>query len=117
MKIQIKNRFTMDVIFEHEADSFKLAVEFAAKSRANLSRANLYVEKINKTPIQMLGIKWCICITENHIQIGCQIHKAVEWFTYSDDEINKMHSEALEFWTVYKPIIKVLWEEHTKEKK
>ena len=139
MKIQIKNRFTMDVIFEHEADSLKIAVEFAVKSGAdlsgadlsganlygadlsganlsgaNLSGADLYGEKINKSPIQILGIKWWTCITEKHIQIGCQIHKAVEWFAYSDDEIEEMDSKALEFWTVYKPIIKALWKAHNK---
>ena len=169
----------MDVIFEHEADSLKIAVEFAVKSGAdlsgadlsganlygadlsganlsganlsgadlyganlsradlpganlsganlyganlsgadlsgaNLSGADLYGEKINKSPIQILGIKWWTCITEKHIQIGCQIHKAVEWFAYSDDEIEEMDSKALEFWTVYKPIIKALWKAHNK---
>jgi uncharacterized protein YjbI with pentapeptide repeats len=41
MKIQIKNRFNLSVIFECEADSIKLAVELAIKQRADLSKANL----------------------------------------------------------------------------
>jgi len=42
MKFEIKNRFTGDVIFTLETSSFKICVEAAIKSRANLSGADLY---------------------------------------------------------------------------
>ncbi len=42
MKIQIKNRFDLNIIFETDADSLKIAVEIAVKSGADLYGANLY---------------------------------------------------------------------------
>ena len=41
MKIQIKNRFDLSVIFECEADSMKIAVKLAIEAKADLSSANL----------------------------------------------------------------------------
>ncbi len=42
MKIEIKCRFSLKVLFECEADSLKLGVEKAVALRANLYGANLY---------------------------------------------------------------------------
>ena len=41
MLFEIKNRFSGDVIFKLETESFKLCVEAAVKSRANPSGADL----------------------------------------------------------------------------
>ena len=41
MKIEIKNRWTGEVIFACEKNSLKLAVEFAVKSGASLNGASL----------------------------------------------------------------------------
>ena len=41
MKIEVKNRFTGSILFSVEAESWKIAVEMAVKSGADLSRANL----------------------------------------------------------------------------
>ena len=41
MLIEIKNRFTGSIIFTHEAASWKLAVEFAIESNADLGGADL----------------------------------------------------------------------------
>ena len=41
MKIEIKNRFDLKVIFECESDSLKLAVELAVSKKVNLQGANL----------------------------------------------------------------------------
>ena len=41
MKIEIKHRFTGKILFSVETDSWRLAVEAAVRSRANLSGANL----------------------------------------------------------------------------
>ena len=192
MKIQIKNRYDLSVIFECEAESIKLAVELAVKSGANLSRANLsgadlsgadlygadlsgadlygadlseanlseanlsranlseadlseadlseanlseanlsradlseanlseanlYGEKIDKIPLQISGLQWWINITKKHIQIGCQVHEAENWFAFTDDEISKMHKDALVFWAANKVFIKQAWEHHCKEDK
>ena len=42
MLFEIKSRFTGEVIFKLETESFKLCVEAAVKSEANLSEADLY---------------------------------------------------------------------------
>jgi len=175
MKIQIRNRFDLSVIFECEADSLGMAVKLAIKAKAdlsradlsgadlswanlsranlswanlsganlsradlsganlswanlswanlsranlsgaNLSRAELYGEKITKVPIQISGLKWWINITEKHIQIGCQVHKAEEWFKFKDAQIAEMHSEALIWWKSNKKFIKSVWLHHIKD--
>ena len=127
MKIQIKSRLNGSILFECEATSIKLALEIAIKSgadlsganlfKADLSRTNLYGEKINKIPIQISGLKWWVNITKIHIQIGCQIHKAEEWFNFTDEQITAMHEEALIFWKTNKDLIKLAWETHCQEDK
>jgi hypothetical protein len=42
MQFKIKNRFTLDVIFQADAENLRAAVVLAVKSGANLSGANLY---------------------------------------------------------------------------
>ena len=84
-------------------------------SGADLSGADLFGEKITKPPLQIgCGMKWRITITEKHIQIGCQAHKAEEWLNFGDNEIASFHSEALPWWKENKDIIKALWEHHAK---
>ena len=41
MKFEIKNRFTGNILFSIETDSWKLAVEAGIKAKADLSKANL----------------------------------------------------------------------------
>ena len=41
MKIEIKNRFSGEIIFSVEAENWRFAVEAAIKSKANLSKADL----------------------------------------------------------------------------
>ena len=136
MIIKILNHFDSKVIFECEADSLKIGVELAVKSRANLSGAdlsranlsganlsradlsgaNLYGEKIVKNPIQILNLKWDILIFKVSIKIGCELHTAIEWFSFSDEQISEMYEGVLDWWNIYKPIIKQLWEEHCRGK-
>jgi len=183
MKIQIKNRFDLKVIFECEADSLRIAVELAIKqktdlsganlsganlyradlsmadlsradlsmadlsmanlsmadlsradlsmdnlsganlSMANLSKANLYMadlsganlygEKLDKNPIQLLGLRYFVMITKLQIQIGCEIHKVEEWESFDDRRILEMDGKkALIWWRIYKPIIMSLHKEY-----
>ena len=147
MKIEIKSWFDESVLFSIETDSWKLAVEAAVKSRANLSRAdlsradlpganlsganlcradlsradlsranlsgaNLSGEILDKTPLQILGTTWEILLTEKNIKIGCQFHSAEEWFSFDDYTIAKMDDKALDWWKIWKPILKLTHEEH-----
>jgi len=55
--------------------------------------------------IAINGLKWPIATDGKHIQIGCRHHSVKEWELFNDDEIDKMESGALEFWTTFKPTI------------
>ena len=83
-------------------------------SRADIYGANLYEEQLDKIPIQIINLTYFVMITKQHIEIGCELHKAEEWFNFDDNSIAKMDDNALAWWKVYKPIIKSLWEEHCK---
>lgn len=58
------------------------------------------------TPIAIGGDTYPIFITDNHIQIDCEIHTFDEWKAFSDQEIIVMDGrKALSFWRKWKPII------------
>src|SRR5574343_67999 len=103
MKIEIKNRWNLSVIFSCEADSMRIAVELAIKSGAYLGGAYLrgadlrgadlvgaylrgadlrgakYGEyPITITPMQIIGLYWDVIIFDTAIKIGCQIHSIDE---------------------------------------
>ena len=42
------------------------------------------------------------------MKIGCQDHDISEWLAFSDTDIASMASNALEFWTTWKPIIETV---------
>lgn len=67
-------------------------------------------EKLTKAPYVICGLSWRILITPGQIQIGCQTHKAEDWFKFDDAKISSMHPNALSFWHRNKDAIKVLWE-------
>jgi hypothetical protein len=48
---------------------------------------------------------WDAYIYAETIRIGCQHHKHDEWLRFSDEEIQKMNSSALDWWAEYKPLI------------
>jgi hypothetical protein len=39
------------------------------------------------------------------VRIGCQHHTHDEWLSFDDEALRKMHSEAVEWWAEYKPLI------------
>jgi hypothetical protein len=89
-------------------------LSWADPSWANLSGAKMFDKEITKPPLQIgCGFKWFTTITENHIQIGCQVHLATEWFAFTDEQITDMHNEALPWWNENKEIIKALYEKHS----
>jgi hypothetical protein len=85
--IEIKNRYTGEVIFSHECENntMKITVELAVKSNANLRNANLRNAK--KIPMYC---KWTHGITNgNLIHIGCEKRSIEEWdlFFNSDKKL------------------------------
>jgi len=49
---------------------------------------------------------WPVTYTATHMQIGCQFHLLSEWWAFNDEEIGRMDSKALDWWAVWKPILK-----------
>ena len=123
MKFEIKHRITGSVLFELECGSLKICVQKAVDSGAYISGAYLmgadlrgadlrgaylrgaYLSgaddkkiKIEKTPLQVLGLHWDIIIFDSHMKIGCEFHSILDWAEYDDNRISKMGSYALEFW-------------------
>ena len=43
------------------------------------SNTKFYKEILNKTPIQIIGLKWSILITKLYMKIGCEFHTIEEW--------------------------------------
>ncbi|ANI14447.1 hypothetical protein A9C11_10835 [Pseudomonas citronellolis] len=53
---------------------------------------------------------WPVTYTATHMQIGCQFHTLAEWWAFNDEEISRMDSKALAWWTVWKPILQQIIE-------
>ena len=76
---------------------------------ANLGGANLAGAKwrdgvvINGVPIQLFGLRWRVMILDEHMQIGCELHKLSDWEIYDDARIAAMDGRnALRFWRAHK---------------
>ena len=92
---------------------------YANLSGANLSYANLSGAKwrnwivISKAPLQLYGLTWMVTVLDEHIQIGCQLHKTTEWAGFSDASIAAMDGRsALRFWRTNKAAILALAAAH-----
>ena len=76
-------------------------------SCANLSCADLWNTIGNKKEIFTFQTnKYTVVIYQDRIQIGCKNFSQSEWFNFSDDEITKMDSEALDWWCTNKQHVK-----------
>ncbi len=78
---------------------------------ANLRGADLYGadldgEKISKSPLSIIGLRyWCL-ISDGFMRLSCKRFTHDEWANFTDDEINDMDIGALEFWKQWKsPLI------------
>ena len=61
---------------------------------------------INKPPIQLFGLHWRVTILDEHMQIGCELHKLSDWAEYDDARIAAMNGRnALRFWRAHKDVL------------
>jgi hypothetical protein len=78
---------------------------------ANLRGANLWSVIGNKNNIKSIQLeKYDISYTSEVMQIGCQRHDIEKWFKFTDKEISRMESGALEWWNKWKDTIKSIIE-------
>jgi hypothetical protein len=47
--------------------------------------------------------QWAIYVNQDTTQIGCQNHANDQWQSFTDEQINEMHGNALAFWQTWKP--------------
>ena len=111
MKIEIKNRFNGSIILCGEYESVADCIN--KNSSADLSYADLFGEKITKVPLMVYGLNYDILITENHIKIGCEVHKSEEWKEFDDKRILEMDGKsALLWWKENKDFVIMCHEKH-----
>ena len=105
--IEIKNRYTGNVITTLEIDSLSRADLSGADLRwADLSGANLSGAIGDLKQIKSLQIeKYTITYTSEVIQIGCKNYGIEEWRNFTDKQINNMDSGALEWWNKWKEVL------------
>ena len=109
------------------ADLSYADLRYADLSYADLRSANLryadlrYADLIEVNCLwgcvgNMLEIKSIQCdlyevtYTAEKLQIGCKFHEISEWWNFSDSEISRMDAGALDWWKVWKPILKQIIE-------
>ena len=70
-------------------------------------------DKTSITPINIIGLRWPITITDNKMSIGCETHSHAMWEISSDREIAEMSGrDALRFWHEHKDMLLALCERH-----
>ena len=125
--MDIKNRFTGNIIFSINADTLSGAnlsradlsgadlsgadlsganLSGANLSRANLSGADLWACIGNMHELKTISIeKWIVTYSATDLQIGCKKFSIERWRGLSDQEINALDTDALEFWRKFKKLI------------
>ena len=83
-------------------------LSYADLGYADLSGANLLAtgNMVNVKSVQ--ADTWRIAYTHDILQIGCRRHPIAKWWAFDDEEIERMDSQALEWWAVWKPILQAM---------
>ena len=83
----------------------------AKLSYADLRDARLWNTTGNNREIKTIQAgNWPVVYTATHMQIGCQNHAIGEWWSFSDEEIDAMDSDALTWWADWKPLLQRILE-------
>ena len=121
-EIKIIHRFTNNTLYACGAENLKEAVEKAVSSGASLVGARLDGASLDGArlvgarldgarldgkiifiaPISISNLYWPVLITAKYMRIGCQRYKHDQWATFDDEEINRMHHQASNFWELWK---------------
>ena len=111
--MEIKHKITNEVLLTIEGDSLQGAnlrganlqgadLRGADLRGADLKGADLRYADLPTDVIRIDGMLWDVTILHGHMRIGCQHHHVDDWDKFTDDEISKMDSKALEFWQANK---------------
>ena len=90
-----------------QADLVRANLYRANLDGANLDGANLEGATGNSRHIKCLqSNRYPITYTAEVMQIGCECHDINAWWKFPDSTIAAMDSGALDWWKVWKPILK-----------
>lgn len=112
--IAIKHRFTEQTLCEFDVATIKEAAEQdkANLYGANLCGANLDGEKITKNTLSIVGLHyWCL-ISDGFMRLGCKRFSHAEWAEFTDEQISKIDTGALEFWQQWKAPLLAMFQQH-----
>lgn len=83
---------------------------------ADLCGANIDGEEVEQNPIYITcGLKYVALITDGFMRLGCKRYTHAEWESFSDEEIDRMDSGALEFWKQWKEPLLMMCKAHAKK--
>ena len=92
-----------------DADLSHANLKYANLNPANLSDANLRFCTGNNREVRTIQTGKYIVVTHGAwLYIGCKKYLYTEWMEFTDDEIDAMDNGALEWWTVWKPILECI---------
>ncbi len=94
----------------HDAD-----LQDAKLHGVNLRFADLWRCAGNRREVKSMFISeiYPITYTSEYLQIGCELHKISEWWSFDDDRIRRMDCQkALDFWAENKEFIKMTLEKY-----
>ena len=101
--MKIKHKITGEVLLTIKGDTLRWADLRGADLRgADLQGADLQGADLPTDVIRIGGMRWDVTILYGYMRIGCQHHHVDDWDKFTDDEISKMHGQALEFWRANK---------------
>ena len=114
--IEIKHKITGEVLITIDSDNLQGAnlqgadlqgadLQWADLQWANLQRADLQGVDLPTEVIRINGLRWDVTILHGYMRIGCQYHSVEKWEKFSDRVIEKMDSNALEFWQKNKDML------------
>lgn len=103
-----------------EADLSNTNLSKANLAMANLFEADLFEANLTVANLPFIGNmrevvtlqieQWPVAMTQEVIQIGCEIHSPSKWRNFKDEEIIKMDEDALAWSQKWKETILSIWE-------
>jgi len=80
-------------------------------SEANLRGVNLKNSTGNGREIKtLIASQYTVTWSGNNLAIGCEQHLIAEWWSFDDATIEKMDDGALDWWRMWKPVLRQLVE-------